>query len=112
MRGSAARVRASSVHAWYPFAVSSPGRWMSRRGEGARMHMRTTAWETTLNLRVSAKQKELIRRAAPMRGQTMTEFVLSAVEPLARELVERERAIELSEAAWQEFVRMAEANVP
>lgn len=74
--------------------------------------MRTTVRETTLDLRLSAKQKELIRRAAAVRGQTMTEFVLSAVEPLARELVERERVIELSQAAWQEFVRMAEANVP
>jgi uncharacterized protein (DUF1778 family) len=66
----------------------------------------------TLDLRITPEQKELIRRAAALRGQTMTEFVVTTVEPLAKAVVGRQDAIELSEAAWQAFVQMAEANVP
>lgn len=66
----------------------------------------------TLDLRVSREQKDLIRRAASLRGQTMTEFVLSAVEPLARALVERQETIELSQASWQAFTRLVESGAP
>lgn len=69
------------------------------------------AREATLDVRVTAEQKEIIRQAAALRRQSMSEFVLSAVEPLARSLVERQQVIELSESAWQAFVRMTEADV-
>ena len=66
-----------------------------------------TIRESTIDLRVTRQQKERIRKAAALRGQTMTEFVLSAVEPLATSLVERQRVIELTENAWREFVELA-----
>jgi uncharacterized protein (DUF1778 family) len=68
------------------------------------------AREATLDLRVTAEQKEMIRRAAALRNQSMSEFVLSAVEPLARSLVERQQVIEVSETAWRAFVRMVESD--
>jgi uncharacterized protein (DUF1778 family) len=66
----------------------------------------------TLDLRVTPEQKELIRRAAAIRGQNMTEFVLAAVEPVARALLERQEVIEISRTAWQAFMQMVEAQVP
>jgi uncharacterized protein (DUF1778 family) len=66
--------------------------------------------QTTLDLRVTAEQKEVIRRAADLRGQTMIQFVIEVVEPAARELVERAEVIELSHAAWQELLRMVETE--
>jgi uncharacterized protein (DUF1778 family) len=62
----------------------------------------------TLDLRITREQKELIRRAAAVRGQNMTEFVLATVEPVARALLERQAVIELSQAAWHAFTRMVE----
>src|SRR5436305_10951718 len=66
----------------------------------------------TLDLRVTAEQKDLIRRAAALRGQNMTEFVLGAVEPVARALVERQEVIELSRTAWRAFTQMVETRAP
>jgi uncharacterized protein (DUF1778 family) len=65
----------------------------------------------TLELRVTPVQKDLIRRAAAARGQTMTDFVMSAVEPVASALVERQEVIELSQRAWREFNEMVGGNV-
>jgi uncharacterized protein (DUF1778 family) len=73
--------------------------------------MAGTTRETTLDLRLTLDQKEVIRRAADLRGQTMTQFVLSLVEPAARALVERQAVIELSHTGWQEFLRMADTTV-
>jgi uncharacterized protein (DUF1778 family) len=81
-------------------------------GGRGKSDMAASIRDATLDLRVTEEQKELIRRAAALRGQTMTEFVLAAVEPLARSLVERQQVIELNEAAWQAFVRLAEAQIP
>jgi len=71
-----------------------------------------SAREATLDLRVTPEQKDMIRRAAAIRGQTMTEFVLAAVEPVAVALVERQERIELSQEAWRAFVRMVEGKTP
>jgi len=58
----------------------------------------------TLELRVSPAVKELVRQAAACKGQTMSEFVLSVVEPVATDIVEGQPQIRLSERAWAEFV--------
>ena len=60
----------------------------------------------TLELRVTPAQKELLRQAADVRGQSMTEFVLAAVTPLAEDLVEGQQQIRLSRRAWEEFVQL------
>ena len=40
----------------------------------------------------------------------MTQFVLALVEPAARALVGRREVIELSHTAWQDFLRMVDAE--
>ena len=72
--------------------------------------MTATGKHQSLDLRVTPRQKEIIRRAAAARGQTMTDFIMAVVEPVAAAVVERESRIELSEAAWREFVQMAEGD--
>ena len=42
----------------------------------------------------------------------MTEFVLAAVESVASALVERQEVIELSQAAWQAFMKMVDTPPP
>lgn len=69
------------------------------------------AREATLGVRVTAEQKEILRRAAALRRQSMSEFVLLAEEPLARSLVERQQTIELNETAWLAFVRLTQGDV-
>lgn len=64
----------------------------------------------TLELRVSPAVKELVRRAAAVKGQTMTDFVLSVVEPIAADIVEEQTQIRLSERAWNEFVRLTTSD--
>jgi uncharacterized protein (DUF1778 family) len=59
----------------------------------------TRAKESTLDLRVTPEQKEIIRRVAASRDQTITEVILAAVEPVARKVVERQGTIELTERA-------------
>lgn len=61
--------------------------------------MATRAKESTLDLRVTPEQKEIIRRVAASRDQTITEVILAAVEPVARKVVERQGTIELTERA-------------
>ena len=72
----------------------------------------TAAKDATLDLRLTPSQKEVIRRAAALRGQTMTDFVMSTVEPVARAMVERERVIELGEAAWKNFLEIVDGEIP
>jgi uncharacterized protein (DUF1778 family) len=74
--------------------------------------MPQTAKTATLDLRVSPVQKDLVRRAASLRGQTMTEFVMSIVEPVATELLDGQDQIRLSRAAWEEFVAMVSSGEP
>jgi uncharacterized protein (DUF1778 family) len=66
----------------------------------------------TLELRVTPRQKELIRQAASSRGQTMTEFVIGTVEPVAAALVERDARITLSQQAWAQFLEMLDNPKP
>lgn len=66
----------------------------------------------TLELRVTPAQKELLRQAADVRGQSMTEFVLAAVTPIAEDLVEGQQQIRLSRRAWEEFVQFTTEPAP
>jgi uncharacterized protein (DUF1778 family) len=66
----------------------------------------------TLELRVSPALKDLVRRAAAAKGQSMTEFVLSIVEPVAADIVDQQQQIRLSQVAWEDFVRLTTAATP
>jgi len=49
-----------------------------------------------LMARISAEQKRLLQRAADIRGQTLTEFVVSAAQEAATRAVVDQEVIELS----------------
>jgi len=57
-----------------------------------------------LNLRLNSEQERALRHAAALSGQTLSGFVLSSAVERAHELLERANTIELSEAAFREFV--------
>src|SRR5690242_7351580 len=64
-----------------------------------------------LELRLRPDQKDLVRQAAASLGQTMSEFVLSVLIPAAADVVERQRVIQLSERAWEQFVALTDGSV-
>ena len=66
---------------------------------------------TTLEMRLLPEDKELLRHAAGLRRQTLTDFILSSMLPVARAVVEDECRIELSRDAWLRFVEICESDV-
>jgi uncharacterized protein (DUF1778 family) len=64
----------------------------------------------SLDLRITQEQKDLIRQAAAARGKSITEFVMEAVEPTAKALVEQQHQIELSQTAWNAFVTLMQSD--
>jgi uncharacterized protein (DUF1778 family) len=64
----------------------------------------------SLDLRITREQKDLIRQAAAVRGKSITEFVMEAVEPTAKALVEQQHRIELSQTAWNAFVSLMHSD--
>lgn len=59
-----------------------------------------------LYVRVSATQDELVRDAAEAQGETVSEFVLSAITNRARDVLADRRVILLDDAAWTEFTAL------
>lgn len=65
-----------------------------------------------VNLRASARQEHVIRRAAAATDRTMTDFILdSAVERAERVLADR-RWFVASAAQWEEFERLLDEPLP
>lgn len=65
-----------------------------------------------VNLRASARQEQVLRRAAAATDRTMTDFILdSAVERAERVLADRRWFI-ASEAQWAEFERLLDSPLP
>jgi uncharacterized protein (DUF1778 family) len=65
-----------------------------------------------VNLRASARQEQVIRRAAAATDRTMTDFILdSAVERAERLLADR-RWFLASAEQWAEFERLLDAPLP
>lgn len=56
-----------------------------------------------LMARISADQKRLLQRAADIRGQTLTEFVISAAQEAATRAIVDQQVIELSVRDSQAF---------
>ena len=56
-----------------------------------------------LMARISADQKRLLQRAADIRGQTLTEFVVSAAQEVATRAIVDQEVIELSLRDSQAF---------
>lgn len=54
--------------------------------------------------RISREQKELLREAAELRGQTLTDFVMSMAQEGAQRTIEMARLIQLSARDQERFV--------
>lgn len=57
-----------------------------------------------LNFRLASDQERALRQAAALTGQSISGFVLSSAIERAHKLLERANTIELSDAAFREFV--------
>jgi uncharacterized protein (DUF1778 family) len=62
--------------------------------------MRATA---RLDLKIEAEEKEVISRAATLMGTTMAAFVRVAAKEKARDLLERESRVTMTERDFQTF---------
>ena len=60
--------------------------------------------ETRLNLRASARQDALIRRAAASVGKNVTEFVLDSACASAEQVLADRRHFNLSGDSWKRFM--------
>lgn len=80
---------------------------MRRTANGCTLLLMATAQRNSrLSLRTTRPQKDLIGRAAAIKQQTVSDFVLdSATEAAERTLADRTR-FELSGTDWNEFVAL------
>jgi uncharacterized protein (DUF1778 family) len=66
--------------------------------------MATTAKEQRLHLRATKKQRAVIERGARMRGQNITDFVISSAYEKAELVLSEQHHFVLSPAKWDAFV--------
>lgn len=64
----------------------------------------------TLNIRIKVEERALIDRAAELRGQTRTDFVLSAARHAAEDALLDRAMISVSPAAYREFIARLDAR--
>lgn len=62
-----------------------------------------------LDLRLPAELKELAQTAADLSGQTLTGFVLAAVQRTAANLIHEHQQLKLSREAWEQFNAILES---
>lgn len=60
----------------------------------------------TLNIRIKPDERNLIDRAAKIRGKNRTEFILDAVRLAAEETLYNQTIILASPAAYEEFIAL------
>ncbi len=65
-----------------------------------------------INMRLSAADDALIRRAAEVAGSSVTEFVLAASRLAAERKLAEQRHWRLDAAAWDELVDVLDRPVP
>lgn len=67
--------------------------------------------DARLNLRTSARQQHLIRRAAASLDKSVTDFVLESAMSQAERVLTERRLFVLSEAGWNDFTALLDAPV-
>lgn len=65
-----------------------------------------------INLRATARQEDILRRAADASDRTMTDFVLDSAVDRARQVLADRRWFIADPVQFDEFVRMLDAPVP
>ncbi len=68
----------------------------------------TPVKEERLAVRVTARQKQTIERAAAVLGRNVTEFSVQAITERAEEVLTDRHVFNLSQAQWDEFVAQLE----
>ncbi len=71
-----------------------------------------TVATSRINMRLSATDDALIRRAAEAAGSSVTEFVLTASRLAAERKLAEQRLWRLDAAAWDELVDVLDSPVP
>jgi uncharacterized protein (DUF1778 family) len=69
----------------------------------------SNVWSETLNLRIKSEERNLIDRAASVRGKNRSEFILDAARSAAEEALLDQTLIALSPRAYSEFVKRLDA---
>ena len=67
--------------------------------------------QTRLNLRTSARQDALVRRAAAVAGKNVTEFVLDSACAAAEDVLADQRRFVLDDEAWERFMDLLDRPV-
>ena len=67
--------------------------------------------DSRLNLRVTARQETLIRRAAAAVDKSVTEFVLDSVAIQAERVLAERRWFLLSDSEWERFNELLDAPI-
>src|ERR687898_103138 len=80
-----------------------------RRSQAMTSKARTQRRET-LNIRIKADERGLIDRAARVRGQNRTDFILEAARRAAEEALLDRTLITVSPEAYKEFVNRLDAK--
>lgn len=65
-----------------------------------------------INLRTSAETKNLLARAASLRGMSLSNFLLEAAQQLAQEVVKEHEQILLSQRDWEKFALILDDDSP
>lgn len=65
--------------------------------------------EERLNIRLSARQKTVLARAAQVRHTTVSDFVLETAVQAAEQLIAEQSHFELSESDWNAFCAILDA---
>ena len=65
-----------------------------------------------INLRTSAETKNLLARAASLRGMSLSNFLLEAAQQLAQEVVKEHELILLSPKDWKRFALILDDDSP
>ena len=65
-----------------------------------------------INLRTSAETKNLLARAASLRGMSLNNFLLETAKQLAQEVVKDYEKILLSQRDWETFALILDDDSP
>ncbi len=70
-----------------------------------------TRKDDLIQIRASAATKAILNRAAAMRGQKLSEFILESARARAEETILDQRLFALDDRAYKEFLAMLDAPV-
>ena len=73
---------------------------------------RPAAKNTAIQIRASDETKALLNRAASIRGQSLSDFVLQSAQREAQETILDQRVFVLSEEKWDELMAILDDPAP